>query len=106
MYCDVQPKSQVSFMSQKPLHGYRVLEVGAYISAPYCGALLSAMGADVVKVEPIQGEAFRRGKGADDPYFVQYNTGKRSLAVDLKSPEGIGLVEALLPKFDVLFENM
>lgn len=93
-------------MNHKPLAGFRVLEVGAYISAPYCGALLAAMGADVVKVEPLEGEAFRRSKGVDDPYFVQYNAGKRSLAVNLKSESGVQLIESLLPKFDVLFENM
>lgn len=93
-------------MNHKPLAGFRVLEVGAYISAPYCGALLAAMGADVVKLEPLEGEAFRRAKGVTDPYFVQYNAGKRSVAVNLKSKAGVELVQSLLPKFDVLFENM
>ncbi|MGE4238917.1 CaiB/BaiF CoA transferase family protein [Ramlibacter sp.] len=93
-------------MSNKPLDGIRVLEIGAYISAPYAGSLLAALGADVVKVEPPEGDAFRRGMGIGSDYFVQYNAGKRSIAIDLKSKEGVALVKDMLPKFDVLIENM
>lgn len=91
---------------KRPLEGIRVLEAGAYISGPYAGALLASLGADVVKIEPIRGgDAFRRGVNTGSPYFVQYNAGKRSLAVDLKKPEGIDLVKALLPNYDVFIEN-
>lgn len=93
-------------MNSRPLDGIRILEVGAYISAPYAGSLLAALGADIVKVEPPGGEAFRRGVGTDSHYFVQYNTGKKSVVIDLKSQEGVGLIKALLPRFDVLIENM
>jgi len=93
-------------MKRKPLEGIHVLEIGAYISAPYAGALLAGLGADVVKVEPPGGEMFRRGAGVSSPYFVQYNTGKKSVAVDLKSPDGLKLIESLLPRFDVVLENM
>jgi crotonobetainyl-CoA:carnitine CoA-transferase CaiB-like acyl-CoA transferase len=88
-----------------PLQGIRVLELGAYISGPYAGALLASLGADVVKVEPLGGEPFRRGVGIDSFYFFQYNAGKRSLAVNLKKPAGIGLIKSLLPNFDVFLEN-
>lgn len=88
-----------------PLKGYRVLEIGAYISGPYCGALLAALGADVVKIEPPGGEPFRRGNGNRDHFFMQYNAGKRSASVNLKSAEGIDLIKRLLPGFDVLLEN-
>jgi formyl-CoA transferase len=93
-------------MKRKPLEGIRILEIGAYISAPYSGALLAALGAEVVKVEPPEGEAFRRGEGAGSPYFVQYNTGKKSIAIDLKAEEGVQAIKSLLPGFDVLIENM
>lgn len=89
----------------KPLAGIRVLELGAYISGPYAGSILASLGADVVKVEPPKGEAFRRGAGIKSPYFVQYNAGKRSIAINLKKPEGIALIKAMLPHFDVLIEN-
>jgi crotonobetainyl-CoA:carnitine CoA-transferase CaiB-like acyl-CoA transferase len=89
-----------------PLAGVRILELGAYISGPYAGGILSGLGADVVKVEPPGGgDAFRRGLGSGSPYFAQYNAGKRSIAIDLKKPDGIALVKALLPRFDVVIEN-
>ncbi|MFC9735734.1 CaiB/BaiF CoA transferase family protein [Streptomyces roseolus] len=94
-------------MQHKPLHGIRILELGGYISAPYASSLLCALGAEVVKVEkPGTGEDFRRLKNDRSPYFIQYNAGKRSLAVDLKTPEGIALVKALVPRFDVVLENL
>lgn len=93
-------------MQKGPLSGIRVLEVSAYISGPYAAALMASLGAEVVKVEPPRGgDPFRRGGGTDSGYFVQYNAGKKSLAVDLKSPEGIALVKSLVPHFDVFIEN-
>ncbi|WP_439678415.1 CaiB/BaiF CoA transferase family protein [Embleya sp. MST-111070] len=94
-------------MQHKPLSGIRILELGGYISAPYASSLLCALGAEVVKVEkPGTGEDFRRLKNDRSPYFIQYNAGKHSLAVDLKTPEGIELVKALVPRFDVVLENL
>lgn len=93
-------------MKSKPLAGIRVLEVGAYISAPYAGMILESLGAEVVKVEPLEGEAFRRGEDNRSPYFIQYNTGKKSVSLNLKSKDAIAAVKALVPKFDVLMENM
>lgn len=93
-------------MKKLPLEGIRVLEAGAYISGPYAGAILASLGADVVKIEPIRGgDPFRRGVDTDSHYFVQYNAGKKSLAVNLKDPSGIALVKSLLPKYDVFIEN-
>src|ERR1700730_13887114 len=92
--------------SQQPLAGIRALEIAAYISGPYAGSLLSALGAEVVKIEPPDGEAFRIGMNEWSPYFRQYNTGKKSVAVDLKSEQGVSLVKSLLPRYDVLIENM
>lgn len=93
-------------MERRPLDGIRVLEIAAYISGPYAGSFLSALGAEVVKVEPPEGEAFRRDEGIRSPYFVQYNAGKKSIAVDLKTADGVMLIQSLLPRFDVLIENM
>ncbi|MFG3618664.1 CaiB/BaiF CoA transferase family protein [Nocardia sp. NPDC047654] len=94
-------------MEHRPLDGIRILEIGGYISLPFATSMLCALGAEVVKVErPIVGEDFRRHQNDASPYFRQYNTGKRSLAVDLKQPEGIALVKALIPRFDVVLENM
>ncbi len=94
-------------MEHKPLKEIRILELGAYISAPYASSLLGALGADVVKVEkPVSGDEFRRQVNDRSLYFIQYNAGKRSLGVDLKKPEGVALVKALIPRFDVVLENM
>lgn len=94
-------------MQRKPLAGIRVLEFGGYISGPYATSFLCSLGADVIKVErPGPGDDFRRGVDADSLYFRQYNTGKRSLAVDLKSPDGIELIKALVPTCDVVLENL
>jgi len=74
---------------------------------PYSASLLSSLGADVVKVErPLTGDDFRRGMEDRSLYFRQYNAGKRSLAVDLKRPEGVEVLKALIPRYDVLMENM
>lgn len=94
-------------MQHKPLAGVRVLEFGGYISGPYATSILCSLGADVIKIErPGSGDDFRRGAGADSLYFRQYNAGKRSVAVNLKSPEGIALVKALVPTADVVLENL
>ncbi|MCI0142610.1 CoA transferase [Arthrobacter bambusae] len=83
------------------------MEIGAYISLPTTTSLLTSLGAEVVKIErPFAGEDFRRHQNDQSPYFRQYNSGKRSLAVDLKSPEGVALVKSLVPRFDVVLENM
>ncbi|MDO5680538.1 MAG: CaiB/BaiF CoA-transferase family protein [Pelistega sp.] len=93
-------------MKSQPLSGIRVLEIGAYISTPYAGVILSSLGAEVVKVEPIEGDPFRRGMDNKNAYFKQYNSGKKSIAINLKSPEGLSLIKTLLPSFDVVMENM
>lgn len=90
----------------KPLTGIRVMDFGAFVAGPYAASFLAMLGAEVVKVEPPKGgDAFRRGLGTADPFFTQMNAGKKSIAVDLKSPEGLTLIKALLPEFDVLIEN-
>lgn len=90
----------------KPLRGIRVLELCGYISGPYATSILAALGAEVVKVEPPKGgDAFRRNADVGSFYFVQYNAGKKSIAVDLKRPEGVALVRKLAPQFDVVIEN-
>jgi len=93
-------------MKSQPLAGIRVLEIGAYISAPYAGVFLASLGAEVVKIEPPEGEPFRRAEDNRSAYFIQYNSGKKSVAINLKSPAGVAAVKALVPRFDVLIENM
>lgn len=94
-------------MGDGPLDGIRILEIGGYISLPLATSLLGSLGAEVVKVErPDTGEDFRRHQNDESPYFRQYNSGKRSLAVDLKTSSGVELVRSLVPHFDVVLENL
>jgi crotonobetainyl-CoA:carnitine CoA-transferase CaiB-like acyl-CoA transferase len=91
-----------------PLAGIRVLEFSAILSGPIAGVCLSDFGAEVVKVEPPEGD-FTRFVGAVVPgnskQFMWRNRGKRSLVVDLKRAAGRELIHALLPRFDVLLTN-
>jgi crotonobetainyl-CoA:carnitine CoA-transferase CaiB-like acyl-CoA transferase len=92
------------------LDGIRVLEVGHIMAAPFCGLLLADMGADVIKVEPPgSGDAMRR---MGPPFFnheagafLIMNRNKRSITLNLKSPEGRELFRRLAEEADVLVEN-
>ena len=74
-----------------PLEGVRVVEVAQYVAGPLCGVLLAELGAEVIKVEPPAGDAYRQvmsvapGLGR---YFMPLNRGKRSVVLDLKTEAG------------------
>ena len=91
------------------LAGTKVVEVGAVVLGPCVGQILGDLGAEVIKVEPLDGDVARtthpqkRGVGA---LFVNNNRNKRSIAVDLKHPEGRAVVERLVAGADVLLHNM
>jgi crotonobetainyl-CoA:carnitine CoA-transferase CaiB-like acyl-CoA transferase len=91
-----------------PLAGVRVLEFSQIVAASYSGVNLSDLGADVVKVEPIEGEAYR-SSGAVVPgegkRFQSLNRGKRSLAVDLQNPQGQALIQRIVGGFDAALIN-
>lgn len=91
-----------------PLAGVRVLEFSQIVAGPFAGVALSDFGADVVKVEPPEGES-RRNSGAVVPnegkYFQSLNRGKRSLTVDLARAEGQALIHRIIPVFDVVLLN-
>jgi crotonobetainyl-CoA:carnitine CoA-transferase CaiB-like acyl-CoA transferase len=90
-----------------PLDGVKVIELGTMITAPYTGMLLAELGAAVIKIEnPENGDPFRAtGGGRYGANFVAYNHGKRSLALDLKTPTGKQVFRKLLEQSDVLVEN-
>ena len=91
------------------LQGLRVLEMTQVLSGPYCTQVLADLGADVIKLEPPQGDLARAMQphfiGDDSVYFVALNRNKRSVAVDLKKPEGVDLVRRLIARCDVVVEN-
>jgi formyl-CoA transferase len=90
------------------LDGMRVLDMTQYEAGTSATQALAWLGADVVKVErPVVGDPGRgvqRGDG-NSPYFINWNSNKRSVALDLERPEGRQLLLDLLPKFDVFVEN-
>jgi CoA:oxalate CoA-transferase len=91
-----------------PLEGIRVLDFSIMLAGPYCARLLADVGADVVKIEPPEGDDMRLRTPLRDghsAYFGQLNAGKRSLALDLKSPDAIKLVHQLVAETDIVVEN-
>jgi len=90
------------------LAGTFVLDFTAMMAGPYCTRLLADVGAEVVKVEPPEGDHIRRRpplRGGQSAYFGNLNCGKRSLCVDLRKPAGRELVAALAAQADVIVEN-
>jgi crotonobetainyl-CoA:carnitine CoA-transferase CaiB-like acyl-CoA transferase len=91
-----------------PLAGLRVLEFSLILSAPYGGSQLSDLGAEVVKVEQPGGDPFRNLGAVVPDYsktFQSVNRGKRSIVIDLQSPEGRAVVHQMVPSFDVVMIN-
>ncbi|MEP1472621.1 MAG: CaiB/BaiF CoA-transferase family protein [Halieaceae bacterium] len=97
----------------KPLAGVRMLDLTHMLSGPYGSMIIADLGAETIKVEPIQGEATRTllasdpansldGQGA---YYITLNRNKRSVAIDLKSPEGLAVFYDLVKESDVVMEN-
>jgi crotonobetainyl-CoA:carnitine CoA-transferase CaiB-like acyl-CoA transferase len=96
-----------------PLTGIRVIEVANYIAGPSVGGLLSDLGADVIKVEPPGGDVMRGSRSSSGDtgatvnlFFEQENRGKRSITIDLDTPDGPELVHQLLSKADVFLSNL
>ncbi len=88
-----------------PLAGIRVLELSHMVMGPSCGLVLADLGAEVIKLEPIEGDSTRKLIGSGAGFFPLFNRNKKSIAVNLKSDKGLEIVEALLSSADVLIEN-
>jgi crotonobetainyl-CoA:carnitine CoA-transferase CaiB-like acyl-CoA transferase len=92
-------------MKRLPLEGVRVVEFAHMVMGPACGLVLADLGAEVIKVEPREGDNTRRLMGAGAGFFPIFNRNKHSLAVDLKSPSGREIVLRLIDSADVVTEN-
>jgi crotonobetainyl-CoA:carnitine CoA-transferase CaiB-like acyl-CoA transferase len=88
-----------------PLHNIRVLEFTHAVMGPAAGLLLADMGAEVIHIEPPQGDDTRRLKGFGTGYFPFYNRNKKSLAIDIKSNAGKEIIYKLVATADVVVEN-
>ena len=91
-----------------PLQGIRVLDLGRYQAGPRCALMFARMGAEVIKVESVRGDESRangprvRGQSA---YWVQYNSGKKSLAINLRTEKGKEVLRDLVKVSDILLQN-
>lgn len=94
---------------QGPLKGLKVIDITAQVTGPLCSQQLGDLGAEVIKIEPLHGEIARwmapPQKAGLTGYYCQMNRNKRSLAIDLKSPEGLEALIKLATQADVLVEN-
>ena len=92
-------------MSASPLAGLKVVEFTHMVMGPTVGHILASLGAEVTRVEPLGGDRTRRLIGSGAGYFPMYNRHKRSICLDLKSADGIGVARKLCEAADVLVEN-
>jgi crotonobetainyl-CoA:carnitine CoA-transferase CaiB-like acyl-CoA transferase len=96
-------------MSDKPLRGIRVLDLSRLLPGPYCTLLLADLGAEVVKVEDVEGGDYIRAMGpvigGQSAYFLALNAGKKSVALNLKSPAGLGIFMRMAARADVVVEG-
>lgn len=97
-----------------PLQGLRVLDFTQALAGPFCTQQLADLGAEVIKVEALDGGDLSRGSGPFHPsdtarqhsgYFHSINRNKESMAVDLKRPEGVEMIKRITPRCDVVVEN-
>ena len=95
---------------KRPLEGIRILEIASMIFGPLAGQYLGDMGADVIKLEPPEGDLTRAIGPRRSPrmgaFFMTSNRSKRSIVVDLKRPEGREVLQRLVAKTDVLLHSM
>jgi len=88
-----------------PLKGIRVVELSHTILGPSCGMILADLGAEVIKVEPVDGDRTRKLRGFGGGFFGYFNRNKKSLALDADAPEGRAVLIKLLQSADVMIEN-
>ncbi|HCL85931.1 MAG TPA: formyl-CoA transferase, partial [Comamonadaceae bacterium] len=88
-----------------PLSGIRVVEFTHMVMGPTCGMVLADLGAEVIKVEPIEGDRTRHLLGAGAGFFPMFNRNKKSIAIDLRRPEGLEVAIRLASSADVVAQN-
>jgi crotonobetainyl-CoA:carnitine CoA-transferase CaiB-like acyl-CoA transferase len=88
-----------------PLAGLRVVEFTHMVMGPTCGMVLADLGAEVIKVEPVEGDRTRHLLGAGAGFFPMFNRNKKSIALDLRSPEGLEVARKLAASADVVAQN-
>src|SRR5882757_6325780 len=92
----------------KSFQGLRVLDFSTTIAGPHCTRMLADMGAEVIKIEQAEGETMRNRppvRGGFSSLFGQLNAGKKSLVLNLKSPNALEAIRRLVPAADIIVEN-
>lgn len=93
---------------QRPLDGLRVVDFTRVLAGPFCTALLADLGAEIIKIEPPQGDDYRHigpMRNNESALFTVMNRNKKSLVLDLKNPQAVALVHELVAQSDVVIEN-
>lgn len=92
------------------LKGVRIVDLSSVVLGPYATLLLADMGAEVIKVEPLEGDIFRAARpgkpGGDGAGFLNINRNKKSIALDLRQPDDRALLDRLITTADVFVHNM
>ncbi|MFN7855741.1 MAG: CaiB/BaiF CoA transferase family protein [Acidovorax sp.] len=88
-----------------PLAGLRVVEFTHMVMGPTCGMVLADLGAEVIKVEPVEGDRTRHLLGAGAGFFPMFNRNKKSVALNLRSPDGLEVARRLAASADVVAQN-
>ncbi|WP_431094371.1 CaiB/BaiF CoA transferase family protein [Polaromonas aquatica] len=99
------PEARISGEQSLPYAGLRVVEFTHMVMGPTCGMVLADLGAEVIKVEPIAGDNTRKLLGSGAGFFPMFNRNKKSIAVDLQTPQGRELVLKLIATADIVSEN-
>ena len=103
---DLAPHGATSTPSKPlPLQGIRVVEFSHMVMGPACGMVLADLGAEVIKVEPVDGDRTRHLLGAGAGFFPMFNRNKKSVAIDLRQPEGVQAAIRLAASADVVLQN-
>jgi crotonobetainyl-CoA:carnitine CoA-transferase CaiB-like acyl-CoA transferase len=105
MTSDATPNGEGLEASALPLAGLKVIEFSHMVMGPSIGVILGDLGAEVIKVEPLDGDATRRLLGSGAGYFPMYNRNKKSIQIDLKQPQGLKVAQGLAGWADVFIEN-
>jgi crotonobetainyl-CoA:carnitine CoA-transferase CaiB-like acyl-CoA transferase len=103
--CDKKQPNPMTNTKALPLAGIRVVEFTHMVMGPTCGMVLADLGAEVIKVEPILGDSTRKLLGSGAGFYPLFNRNKKSLAIDLQSPQGLEVVLKLIATADIVSEN-
>lgn len=88
-----------------PLEGVRVIEFTHMVMGPTCGMILADLGAEVIKIEPPEGDKTRKLPGLGMGFFRTFNRNKKSVVLDVHTPNGLAAIKSLIEQSDVILEN-